>query len=145
MYNLSIWSKNRMVWLQFCETTVYIKNIWNRNSRRAEWDADSVSTSRWRFTCLVSAVNKAVMNINMHYTEVGLGDIAQRIITIIFLISVNIDNITINVKFKFLSNLKPDFCSKEKVVETRPLIFLNIIFINILMNGKLKKQHLFEK
>ncbi len=37
--------------------------------------------------------------------------------------------ITINVKSLFLSSLKPDFCSKVKVVETRPLIFL--ITINI--------------
>ncbi len=37
--------------------------------------------------------------------------------------------IMINVKSLFLSSLKPEFCSKVKVVETRPLIFLNTINI----------------
>ncbi len=54
---------------------------------------------------------------------------APKIITIIFFISVDIDNITINVKSLFLSNLKPDFCFKVKVVEIRQFIFLNKINI----------------
>ncbi len=37
----------------------------------------------------------------------------------------------INVKSLFLSSLKPDLCSKVKVVETRPLIFLNNINVLI--------------
>ncbi len=41
----------------------------------------------------------------------------------------SISIIMINVKSLFISNVKPDFCSQEKVVETRPLIFLNKINI----------------
>ncbi len=47
---------------------------------------------------------------------------AKKIIAIIFFISVDIDNL-------FLSSLNPEFCSKVKVVGTRPLIFLNKINI----------------
>ncbi len=39
--------------------------------------------------------------------------------------------ITINVKSLFLSSLKSEFCSKVKVVETRLLIFLNKINIQL--------------
>ncbi len=62
-------------------------------------------------------------------SHVGLGDMAQKIITIIIFISVDIDNYQINVKSLFLSSLKPDVCSKVKDLETRPLIFLNTIII----------------
>ncbi len=61
--------------------------------------------------------------------KVGLGDMAQKIITIIFSYQSISIIITINVKSLFLSSLKPDFCSKVKVLETRPLIFLNTILI----------------
>ncbi len=63
--------------------------------------------------------------------KLGLGDMAQKIITIIIFISVDIDNYhdkcQIFISFKF--HLKPDVCSKVKVLETRPLIFLNTIII----------------
>ncbi len=41
----------------------------------------------------------------------------------------------INVKSLFLLSLKPDFCSKVKVVETRPLIFLKINVKKILVSA----------
>ncbi len=57
------------------------------------------------------------------HVSVGLGDMAQRIITIIIFISVDIDNYhdkcQIFISFKF----------KVKILETRPLIFLNTIII----------------
>ncbi len=58
-----------------------------------------------------------------------LGDMPQKIITIIIFISVDIDNYPINVKSYFFQVVKPYFCSKVKVLETRPLIFLNTIII----------------
>ncbi len=61
--------------------------------------------------------------------NIGLGDMAQKIITIIFSYQSISIIITINVKSLFLSSLKTDFCSKVKVLETRPLIFLNTILI----------------
>ncbi len=62
-------------------------------------------------------------------SNIGLGDIAKKIITIIFPYQSISIIITINVKSLFLSSLKTYFCSKVKVVETRPLIFLNKINI----------------
>ncbi len=54
---------------------------------------------------------------------------AKNIITIMFFISVDIDNYhdkcQIFISFKF----KARFCSKVKVVESRPFIFLNKINI----------------
>ncbi len=54
---------------------------------------------------------------------------AQKIITINIFISVDIDNYHDKCQIFILSSLKPDFCSKVKVLETRPLIFLNTIII----------------
>ncbi len=50
---------------------------------------------------------------------------AQKIIMIFFLYQLISLIIPLNVKSLFLSNLKPEFCSKE----TRPFIFLNKITI----------------
>ncbi len=63
-----------------------------------------------------------VMSLTSPVLPVGLGDMAKKIFSY-QLISIII---TINVKSLFLSSLKPEFCSKVKVVETRPFIFLKI-------------------
>ncbi len=51
---------------------------------------------------------------------------AKKMITIFFFISVVIDNYHDKCQIYIL---KPDFCSKVKVVESRSLIFLNKINI----------------
>ncbi len=53
---------------------------------------------------------------------VGLGDMAQKIITIIIFISVDIDNYhdkcrIMIINDNYYKSLKPDFCSKVKVLE----------------------------
>ncbi len=61
--------------------------------------------------------------------SVGLGDMAQKMITIIIFISVDINNYhdkcQIFISFKF----KARFLLQSEVLETRPLIFLNTIII----------------
>ncbi len=47
----------------------------------------------------------------------------KKIITIFYFISVDIDNYHDKCRSLFLSSLKPDFCSKVKVVETRGFIY----------------------
>ncbi len=47
--DINFWSyRPALVWLQFCESTVYIK-IYLHEMKEAEWHADSLSASRWRF------------------------------------------------------------------------------------------------
>ncbi len=65
-----------------------------------------------------------------YVTILSLGNHDTIIITIFSYQSMSII-ITINVKSLFLSSLKSEFCSKVKVVETRLLIFLNKINIQL--------------
>ncbi len=70
-----------------------------------------------------------MVTVHKMNTCIGLGDMAKKMITICFFISVDIDNYydkcQIFISFKF----KARFFSKVKVVETRPFIFLNKINI----------------
>ncbi len=50
---------------------------------------------------------------------------------VIFFISVDIDNCHDKCQSLFISSLKLELCSKVKVVETRPSIFLNKINIEL--------------
>ncbi len=62
-------------------------------------------------------------------TVTRAGRYGAKMITIIFFISVDINNYHDKCQIFILSSLKPDFCSNVKAVETRPYIFLNTINI----------------
>ncbi len=76
--------------------------------------------------CVLCLCVQCVCHVSMcRCVSVGLGDMAKKIITIIFSYQSISIIIMINVKSLFLSSLKIDFCSKVKVIETRPINFLN--------------------
>ncbi len=89
--------------------------------------SDAGRAARANFDALASGGVNAQLVLT-----VGMGDMAKNIfITIMFIISVDIDNYhdkcQILISFKWIQI----FFSKVKVVETRPLTFLNTINIQI--------------